>query len=47
MIGPAVTGLIVHSTGAFRGAFLLAGGVAIIAALLVAIFVKPIVSIPM
>jgi MFS family permease len=47
MIGPAVTGLIVHSTGAFTGAFLLAGGVAIIAALLVAIFVKPIVSIPM
>jgi MFS transporter, ACS family, hexuronate transporter len=47
MIGPAVTGLIVHSTGAFRGAFLLAGGVAIVAALLVALFVKPIVSVPM
>jgi MFS transporter, ACS family, hexuronate transporter len=47
IIGPAVTGLIVHSTGAFTGAFLLAGGVAIIAALLVAMFVTPIVSIPM
>ncbi|MGI9074897.1 MAG: MFS transporter [Bryobacteraceae bacterium] len=47
MIGPAVTGLIVHSTGAFRGAFLLAGGVAITTALLVAIFVKPIVSVAM
>jgi MFS transporter, ACS family, hexuronate transporter len=47
IVGPAATGLIVHSTGAFTGAFLLAGGVAIIAALLVAFFVKPIVSIPM
>ncbi|MFL6351024.1 MAG: MFS transporter [Bryobacteraceae bacterium] len=46
IIGPAVTGWIVHSTGTFTGAFLLAGGVAIIAALLVVIFVKPIVSIP-
>jgi MFS transporter, ACS family, hexuronate transporter len=46
IIGPAITGLIVHATGAFTAAFLLAGGVAIIAALLVAIFVKPIVSIP-
>src|SRR5205085_11192771 len=47
MIGPAVTGFIVHSTGTFTGAFMLAGGVAIIAALLVAIFVYPIVSISM
>jgi MFS transporter, ACS family, hexuronate transporter len=47
IVGPAVTGWIVHSTGAFTGAFLLAGGVAIIAALLVAIFVKPIVIIPL
>jgi MFS transporter, ACS family, hexuronate transporter len=47
IVGPAVTGWIVNSTGAFTGAFLLAGGVAIIAALLVAFFVKPIVSIPM
>jgi MFS transporter, ACS family, hexuronate transporter len=46
IIGPAVTGLIVHSTGSFTGAFLLAGGVAILASVLVAKFVKPLVSIP-
>jgi MFS transporter, ACS family, hexuronate transporter len=45
IIGPTVTGFIVHSTGAFTGAFLLAGGVAIISAFLVAVFVKPIVTI--
>jgi ACS family hexuronate transporter-like MFS transporter len=44
IIGPAVTGLIVHSTGAFTGAFLLAGGVAILAAVLVAKFVKPLAA---
>ena len=46
IIGPAATGFIVHSTGAFTGAFLLAGGVAILASVLVAKFVKPIVGIP-
>ena len=46
IIGPAATEFIVHSTGAFTGAFLLAGGVAILASVLVAKFVKPIVGIP-
>jgi MFS transporter, ACS family, hexuronate transporter len=46
IIGPAATGFIVHATGSFTGAFLLSGGVAIIAALLVAKFVKPIASMP-
>jgi D-galactonate transporter len=42
IVGPAVTGLIVQSTGSFAGAFLLAGGVAIAGAVLVAAFVNPI-----
>jgi hypothetical protein len=37
---PAVTGFIVQTTVVFTGAFLLAGGVAVVGALLVAIFVK-------
>ncbi|WCK56406.1 MFS transporter [Aneurinibacillus sp. Ricciae_BoGa-3] len=41
IIGPTVTGLIVQYTGKFTSAFLLAGGLAIIGALAVAFFVKP------
>jgi ACS family hexuronate transporter-like MFS transporter len=44
IMGPAVTGFIVQATGVFTSAFLLAGGVALLGALLVAIFVKPIVE---
>jgi ACS family hexuronate transporter-like MFS transporter len=46
IIGPAVTGFIVQATGVFTSAFLLAGGVALLGALLVAIFVKPILALP-
>ena len=42
IIGPAVTGFIVQATGVFTYAFLLAGGIALLGALLAAIFVKPI-----
>ncbi|UUZ90301.1 MFS transporter [Paenibacillus sp. P25] len=42
IIGPTVTGFIVQSTGQFTSAFLLAGGLAVIGALCVAFFVKPI-----
>ncbi|WP_028549454.1 MFS transporter [Paenibacillus sp. UNC451MF] len=42
IIGPTVTGFIVQSTGKFTSAFLLAGGIAVIGALCVAFFVKPI-----
>src|SRR5438309_643585 len=41
IIGPVVTGFIVQATGAFTSAFLLAGGFALLGALLVAIFVRP------
>jgi MFS transporter, ACS family, hexuronate transporter len=41
IIGPAVTGFIVQATGAFTSAFLLAGGFALLGALLVAIYVRP------
>ncbi len=44
IIGPAVTGFIVQSTGVFTSAFVLAGGVAILGVLGVLIFVKPIES---
>lgn len=40
IIGPAVTGFIVQTTGIFTSAFLLAGSIAFLGALLVAIFVK-------
>jgi MFS transporter, ACS family, hexuronate transporter len=40
IIGPAVTGFIVQATGVFTSAFLLAGGFALLGALLVAIFVR-------
>jgi MFS transporter, ACS family, hexuronate transporter len=46
IIGPAVTGFIVQATGIFTSAFLLAGGVAVLGAFLVAIFVKPIAERP-
>lgn len=44
IVGPAVTGFIVQTTGVFTSAFLLAGGVAVLGALLVGIFVKQIAS---
>ncbi len=40
IIGPAVTGFIAQTTGVFTSAFYLAGGVALVGALLVAIFVR-------
>ncbi len=46
IIGPAVTGFIVQATGVFTSAFLLAGGVGLVGALLVAIFVNSIVESP-
>jgi ACS family hexuronate transporter-like MFS transporter len=42
VIGPAVTGYIVQSTGAFTSAFVLAGSLALIGSLAVAFFVRPI-----
>ena len=42
IVGPAVTGFIVQSTGAFTSAFVLAGAIAIIGVLAVIIFVQPI-----
>lgn len=42
IIGPSVTGFIVQSTGAFTSAFVLAGALAIVGVLAVAIFVRPI-----
>lgn len=44
IIGPAVTGFIVQATGVFTSAFLLAGGVAVVGAFLVTIFVKQIAT---
>ena len=44
IIGPAVTGFIVQSTGVFTSAFVLAGGIAILGVLCVLVFVKPIES---
>jgi MFS transporter, ACS family, hexuronate transporter len=40
IVGPAVTGFIVQATGAFTSAFLLAGSVALLGALAVAVFVR-------
>ncbi len=40
IIGPAVTGFIVQATGIFTSAFLLAGGIALLGAFLVALFVR-------
>jgi ACS family hexuronate transporter-like MFS transporter len=42
IIGPTVTGFIVQSTGKFTSAFLLAGGLAVLGALSVAFWVRPI-----
>ena len=42
VIGPAATGYLVQASGAFTSAFVLAGGIAILGALLVAILVRPI-----
>ena len=41
-VGPAVTGFIVQSTGAFTSAFVLAGAIAIAGVSCVLIFVRPI-----
>ena len=46
IIGPAVTGFIVQSTGAFTSAFVLAGAVAIAGVTCVLIFVRPIAVTP-
>jgi ACS family hexuronate transporter-like MFS transporter len=40
IIGPSVTGLIVQTTGGFEGAFILAGGIAVLGAIAVAAFVR-------
>jgi MFS transporter, ACS family, hexuronate transporter len=40
IVGPAVTGFIVQATGGFTSAFLLAGSVALLGALAVAVFVR-------
>ncbi|MDU7472725.1 MAG: MFS transporter [Paenibacillus macerans] len=42
IIGPTATGMLVQTTGHFTSAFILAGGLAVIGALCVAFFVKPI-----
>ena len=44
-IGPVITGYIITTRGSFNGAFLLAGGVAIIGALSVMAFVRPAVGV--
>lgn len=46
IIGPALTGFIVDESGTFSGAFLLAGGLAVLASLAVIRFVRPIISKP-
>lgn len=43
IIGPTLTGYLVDTTGSFSAAFLLAGGLAVIASLAVIKFVKPII----
>jgi MFS transporter, ACS family, hexuronate transporter len=40
IVGPAITGFIVQATGTFTSVFLLAGGVALLGALAVAVFVR-------
>nr|WP_241961702.1 MFS transporter [Staphylococcus succinus] len=42
IIGPTITGYIVQTTGTYTAAFLLAGGLAVIASISVIFFVKPI-----
>src|SRR3954447_23657633 len=46
IIGPAVTGFIVQSTGAFTSAFVLAGVIAIMGVICVLVFVRPIAAVP-
>ena len=46
IIGPAVTGFIVQSTGAFTSAFVLAGAIAIMGVICVLVFVRPIAAVP-
>lgn len=41
IIAPTITGFIIQATGDYTGAFFLAGGLAIISSILVAIFVRP------
>jgi MFS family permease len=41
IVGPAITGYIVRATGAFTSAFLLAGGIALLGALIMLVFVRP------
>ncbi|NEY20028.1 MFS transporter [Bacillus ginsengihumi] len=43
IIGPSLTGFIVDKSGSFSGAFLLAGGLAVLASLSVIWFVRPII----
>jgi len=47
IIGPSVTGLIVQASGGFGGAFALAGGIAMLGAIGVAIFVRPLPAPPL
>jgi hypothetical protein len=42
VVGPAVTGYLVQASGAFTSAFVLAGGIAVLGAALVAFLVRPI-----
>ncbi|MDN8598982.1 MFS transporter [Citrobacter sp. S2-9] len=42
ILGPIVTGYIIQWTGAYNAAFFIAGGIAVLGALAVAVFVKPI-----
>ncbi|NGX75879.1 MFS transporter [Staphylococcus sciuri] len=44
IIGPTITGYIIQKTGTYTAAFLLAGGLAVIASIAVIFFVKPIVK---
>ncbi|PTI30416.1 MFS transporter [Mammaliicoccus vitulinus] len=44
IIGPTITGYIIQTTGTYTAAFLLAGGLAVVASIAVIFFVKPIVK---
>ncbi|PTJ74109.1 MFS transporter [Mammaliicoccus sciuri] len=44
IVGPTITGYIIQTTGTYTAAFLLAGGLAVIASIAVIFFVKPIVK---
>ena len=46
IVGPIVTGFIVQNTGKFDSAFILAGGVAALGALLVFFVIRPAASTP-